>query len=585
MYDKKKYIAMATGVLLLSSSRIFVAGAVSATEILFFYDAIFPSIFGIILAIVAAAIVDKFDKRLAAVFIAAYTILFSVIDNARYLHLIAAFVLIISLSLLSELKEYYPYVAAGFALDISLRVLAAGGEPFDFLHTKIILAAVLIIASAFLFTSEGKMKKPSFALYAFATILELGLAYPNAILRYSGFRVYYLREYLIMSICLVAVIAGALLLSNYIKEKKIFIAMLLITSLTVFVGGFVEIIGLLMLLIFLVGLQTYQPFEGSRLGSILGAVFFIVISTLAVMCYYGRDLGMGVLEDNLEYIIFISVLVYIATSVFSKEKLSFTINLKKDFIAFIVPILITSLFAVSLYNLSPTYEEPKEEIKIWSYNVHFGFTPDGAFNGYELIKLLKNEKPDIIAMQEVMGGSIESAYQDVPVMISAFTGMAYEFKPAIEETYGVAIFAKYPVEYLNDANLWSKGQTRPLLIAQVSMGEARLTIACVHLGLSPDERYIQAKELLNYTLADPKAVILAGDFNAEISESTIQVILQHYMDSFPKRPQVTWKWGSETHSIDYVFLLKGSSLNVVSTRVIETNVSDHYPVEVIIKLD
>jgi len=97
------------------------------------------------------------------------------------------------------------------------------------------------------------------------------------------------------------------------------------------------------------------------------------------------------------------------------------------------------------------------------------------------------------------------------------------------------------VECLGEANLWSKGQTRPLLIAEVSIGEKRITIACVHLGLSPDERYIQAKELLNYTLSDPKAIILAGDFNAEISENTIQVILHHYADTFPQRPLVTWK--------------------------------------------
>jgi len=41
MYDMKKYLAIVTGLLLLSSSRIFVAGAVSATEILFFYNVLF----------------------------------------------------------------------------------------------------------------------------------------------------------------------------------------------------------------------------------------------------------------------------------------------------------------------------------------------------------------------------------------------------------------------------------------------------------------------------------------------------------------------------------------------------------------
>jgi len=258
----------------------------------------------------------------------------------------------------------------------------------------------------------------------FATILELGLLYPNAILRYSGFRTYYLGEFILASVGLIAVIMTGLFVSKSIRNMTSINKPT--TSVKPPINTVIDVISNIAMRIFfsLTSLQTYQSFEGSTLSSVMGAVFFILMSTLAVMCYYGRDLGLGFLEDNLEYIILITVLSYIAISIFSKERLSLTINPKGVIVAFVIPILLASLVAVSLYNISPTYENPKDEIKVWSYNVHFGFTPDGAFNGYELIKLLKNEAPDIIAMQEVMGGSIESAYQDVPVMISAFTGMA-----------------------------------------------------------------------------------------------------------------------------------------------------------------
>jgi len=38
-------------------------------------------------------------------------------------------------------------------------------------------------------------------------------------------------------------------------------------------------------------------------------------------------------------------------------------------------------------------------------------------------------------------------------------------------------------------------------------------------------------------------------------------------------------------SISHIFILKNSNLVVISTKVIEIDVSDHYPVEAIIKLN
>lgn len=449
--NRELLIGISTGVLLASSMRVFVAGAYSSVEKTFFYNVMFPSVLGVVLFIIASAVVGKLNRRIGAAIVAAYALVSLLTDATEYTHLIAALAIPVALALLSELD--IKYVTMGLVADLGLRVLAVGGEPLDFPHTRIILSLVVLFGAYALWKDEGKLPKPGFGLYAFAALLELGLMYPNAVLRYSGINSYYLPTFVGYSF----IIALALLGGPYLARKpKIAPVLLILGTATLFVKP-LSLIGLPLALTSAVALV--ESAKTIRKGE-LGAIYLFLVVTLALGAYIGRDIGLAFMEDKLEALIVVASIVY-AVVTYGKNAPISTPN-RKEVVSVLAGLALVSVIVLALFNTGPSYAESKKDVLIWSYNIHQGFGPyRGTFNGYELVKLLREHEPDIIASQEVVGGMIANGYQDVPLMLSAYLGYAYEYKPAVEGTYGIAIFSHWRMNTEGELNLKSVGQARP----------------------------------------------------------------------------------------------------------------------------
>lgn len=218
--NRELLIGISTGVLLASSMRVFVAGAYSNVEKTFFYNVMFPSVLGVVLFIIASAVVGKLNRRIGAAIVAAYALVSLLTDATEYTHLIAALAIPVALALLSELD--IKYVTMGLVADLGLRVLAVGGEPLDFPHTRIILSLVVLFGAYALWKDEGKLPKPGFGLYAFAALLELGLMYPNAVLRYSGINSYYLPTFVGYSFIIALALLGGLTSPGSLRLPRFF---------------------------------------------------------------------------------------------------------------------------------------------------------------------------------------------------------------------------------------------------------------------------------------------------------------------------------------------------------------------------
>ncbi|USS41353.1 hypothetical protein NF865_03965 [Thermococcus aggregans] len=305
----------------------------------------------------------------------------------------------------------------------------------DFPHTRVVLAVLVLLGAYALWKEPGTLKKPGFGLYAFAALLELGLIYPNAVLRYSGINVYYLLTFVGFSF----VIALALLLGPYLaKRQDVAITLLVLGSTTLFLKP-LSLVGLPLALASAIALL--ESAKGSR-GGVMGAVYLFIVATLALGAYVGRDIGLQFMENKLEVLILGASLVYALTAYGKSCEVSLPNT--KEIVGPLGGLVIASLIVLALFYTGPSYVEAKREVLIWTYNGHQGFGPyDGTFNGYELVNLLKEQKPDIWAAQEVVGGMIGNGYQDVPLFVSAYLGYAYEYKPAVEGTYGVAIFSRW----------------------------------------------------------------------------------------------------------------------------------------------
>ncbi|ANF22095.1 endonuclease/exonuclease/phosphatase family protein [Thermococcus piezophilus] len=567
-------LGIGTGVLLASSLRVFVAGAYSSLEKTFFYGVNFPSALGIVLFVIAAFLVGKISRKVGAAVMVAYALASLLTDATEYTHLIAALTIPVALALVKELDV--KYFAIGLAADLSLRVLAVGGEPIDFPHTRVLLAVLVLLAAFALWKEAGTLKKPGFGLYAFVALIELGLIYPNAVLRYSGVTVYYLPQFIAYSF----VIALAILAGPYLAKKSGIASLLLVLGAATL---FVEPLGLLGLPLALASsLALLENTKGGRFG-VIGSVYLFLVATLALGAYVGRDIGLPFMEDNLEALILATSVIYALASYSGSAEVR--LPNAKEIASSLLGLAVVSIIVLAIFNTGPTYVEAKRDILIWTYNVHQGFGPyDGTFNGYELINLLKEQKPDIWAAQEVVGGMIGNGYQDVPLMISAYLGYAYEYKPAVEGTYGIAVFSHWHMKTESELNLESVGQARPA--QKVTIDELGLTLVNVHMGLSPEERAMQAEELLKFAEASPVAQIIAGDTNAEPDEEAIAILTREYYDTFEKRPPYTFNWGNiDIENIDYILLKKGWPAKVKDYGCLcDVEVSDHRPIWAVIEL-
>ncbi|ASA78265.1 endonuclease/exonuclease/phosphatase family protein [Thermococcus sp. 5-4] len=570
-------LGLGTGVLLASSMRIFVAGAYSSVEKTFFYGVMFPSFLGLVLLIIASFLVGRLSRKAGAVIMAVYALALLFSDATEYLHLIAAFALPLSLALVKELDV--KYLAFGLVADLALRVLAVGGEPIDFPYTGAILAILLLLGAYALWHEPGTLKKPGFGLYAFAILLGLGLIYPNAVLRYSGINVYYLPKFIGVSI----ILAAALLLGPYLaKRPNLAALLLLIGSATLFIKP-LSLIGLPLALASAIALV--EGAKGSR-GGILGSIYFILIGFLGLGVYVGRDIGVPFMENNMEVLILAASAVY-ALSAYGKS-VEVKLPSAKEIAGPLLGVILASIVVLAAFHTGPSYAGGKREVLLWTYNLHQGLGPyDGTFNGHELLNLLDEQKPDVLMAQEVAGGMIGSAYVDLPLLISARFGYAYEYKPAIEGTYGIAVFSHWHMKTEGELNLPSVGQARPA--QKVSIEELGITVVNVHMGLSEEERAMQAEELLKFAESSPVAQIIAGDTNAEPDEKAIEILTRDYRDAFPERPPYTFLWERngvvDKENIDYILLKNDWPAEVKDYGCLcDVLVSDHRPVWALIEL-
>ncbi len=579
MKDNKARILLGTaaGILLASSMRVFVGGAYSSVEKTFFYGVMFPSLLGVLLFILGAFLVGRLNRKTGALIMTIYALATLVTDATEYTHLIAAFVLPVALALVKEVEARY--LSIGLVADLTLRVLAVGGEPIDFPHTRVVMVFLLLLGAYTLWNEEGTLKKPGFGLYAFAALLELGLIYPNAILRYSGVNTYYLPIFVGYSFVIALAILGGVYLA---RKPKVASLLLVLGTATLFVKP-LSLFGLPLALASTVALL--ESSKGSR-GGVIGGVYLFFVALLGIGAYVGRDIGLAFMEGRLEALIIAASLVYAATT-YGKN-----VDIKapsvKELAGSIGGLLLASVIVLALFNASPVYEQAKKDVLIWTYNLHQGFGPyDGTFNGYELVNLLRERKPDILASQEVVGGMLANGYQDVPLMLSAYLGYAYEYKPAVEGTYGIAVFSHWHMKSEGELNLKSVGQARPA--QKVSFEELNLTLVNVHMGLSEEERAMQAEELLKFAESEPVAQIIAGDTNAEPDERAIEILTRDYRDSFKERPDYTFLWERNSvrdeENIDYILLKKDWPVRVRDYGCLcNVEVSDHRPVWALVEL-
>ncbi|MBM7553197.1 endonuclease/exonuclease/phosphatase family protein [Thalassobacillus pellis] len=229
-------------------------------------------------------------------------------------------------------------------------------------------------------------------------------------------------------------------------------------------------------------------------------------------------------------------------------------------------------------------------IKVMSYNIHHAVGEDGELNLDRIAEVIKNTDSDIIGLQEVDNHwSSRSDFQDQAKLLAERLDMFYIYAANLNyesseegvpnRQYGTAILSEYP--FLDGFNhlLPKIGDTeqRGLFEAVINVKGTQLHLYNTHLALTPEERKIQIREIVDIAGGAQGPQIIMGDLNALPSSEAMKPLYSHYSDAFEGHEDAyTYSATNPTKRINYIFT--SNDLETKQAQVINTLASDHLPI-------
>lgn len=236
------------------------------------------------------------------------------------------------------------------------------------------------------------------------------------------------------------------------------------------------------------------------------------------------------------------------------------------------------------------------QLRILCYNIHHANPPSkpGLIDMDAIARVIKKEKPDIVALQEVDINTGRSGQIDQAKLLAEKAGMkVHFFAKAIDHdggSYGVAILSNFDLlethnhPLPDDPTLTS--EPRVLATARMKTPQGfEFIFATTHLEVRGESnRLIQIAEIAKIANNTLLPMIVAGDFNAMPDSETIHTLDQHFQRTCetcdPTIPVI-----NPTRAIDFIAFRPKNKFKVITHTVIqEPYASDHLPIFSILEI-
>lgn len=239
-------------------------------------------------------------------------------------------------------------------------------------------------------------------------------------------------------------------------------------------------------------------------------------------------------------------------------------------------------------------------IKLMTYNIHNGVGRDNRYDLHRIEKVIRSEKPDIVALQEVDNRLSRSNFDNQSEYLAERLGLDYLHcvtRTAERGEFGITILSAYPCihNHRYDISHPSGKEPRYCLRVDVQVEEgAVLHVFNCHLGLAARERRYQQRQmlseaiLLSRDIEDP--VLLMGDFNDRPVKVVHNHLMLYFKDAYKstgKRFGPTFRLGPIPLRLDYIYtspeihIIDSWVRNDPLTRV----ASDHRPLLALIDVE
>jgi endonuclease/exonuclease/phosphatase family metal-dependent hydrolase len=250
-----------------------------------------------------------------------------------------------------------------------------------------------------------------------------------------------------------------------------------------------------------------------------------------------------------------------------------------------VAALLVIVCAVFAWPPRPQMKEAGPNVRVGTYNIHYGYHTDWRFYLEEMARTIEESGADIVALQEVDTGRITSYGVDDALWLARRLRMGVVYQPTVEHLTGIALLYRFPLQRAEGQLLTSRLEQTAIVHAQVRVGGEPLDAYGIWLGLEPEERAAQLTDALEFITIEGSAV-LGGDFNSTPDSPVYRRLIEAgFSDPFIVggfEPSPTSPSESPQERIDYVWM---RVLSAVNAQVLDSTASDHRMVVIEARLE
>jgi len=256
------------------------------------------------------------------------------------------------------------------------------------------------------------------------------------------------------------------------------------------------------------------------------------------------------------------------------------------------------LFCVALLSIplcrapvASAVDDPPTTIRVLCYNIHYGQGNDGVYDVQRLAQVINQQKPDLVALQEVDVGVLRSGRIHEAQMLGELTGMAVRYGPTQHYEgglFGNAVLSRLPIidvvihplpytEATPDLVTYPRGAIA--VTVRAPNGKPFRFVSTHFQHNVPEDRVAEAKAINRLFASDTMPCILAGDMNARPDSEPIRILQEKWSGTSEDSPAPTAPSRQPTSRIDYIFYRPATAFDLMEARVIdEPMASDHCPV-------
>lgn len=270
------------------------------------------------------------------------------------------------------------------------------------------------------------------------------------------------------------------------------------------------------------------------------------------------------------------------------ESASVSGDARRRVAGWIFNVLLTAALFLAGGCVSSKIKSPPATFRVMTYNIHHGEGTDGRIDLLRIAELIKQERADIVALQEVDRGVQRTARRDLPAELAALTGMSVVFSNNFHYQggeYGNAVLTRFAVLRWDNTHyrMIRPGEQRGLLQLVTEIHGRRLLILNTHIDYRPDdsERLMNVEEIKQITKKYGLPVILMGDFNDMPGSRTHLKMKEQFLDCWERiggGSGFSYSSDKPRKRIDYIFTSKDPVLVPLKIWVPQSDASDHLPV-------